>query len=927
MTSRLNFTAPATLTVLAGNGALSSLGARSPGGIFVADPDAGGTLSVQIVAGTAGAALSASAGAGATVTSNGNTLSLTGTALEVNAALDSLELVEPAAATRDVLTLTAADPAVLPGRTNILVDVGSAIGPAFVAPALITTLRPDAPDLLPDLLLSDPAAGALAAMGLGTEETLNLTLAVAAGVLLLPGFTDAGAISASGLGTGTIQLSFTADQIGALNGLLAGLEFVGPAGEEQFYYTLRNVSGVLPAALTYGNIYLNVAGAAGTPGTIAAGSQTLLLGDQTLGGTLGVSATASVLGNVSGAVMVAPDANLELPYHALSLNGTSFDYGSLAAATLISAGTLVAAGGASFAAAASMGAGALLDFAGQLVAGGGAQDNNELALSLAAGAVVTGNGTLLAGNFSESGLIEGPGTLLALAGEMLTVSAGSVGGGAALEVDPGGVMVLGPVTPLLGIFDATPLTIDSSVTLSFLGGAGGAAVAGGYAARLGGDGGAFVINGPQAFSGTVIGFQPGDQLIFSGLSDFSLSDETPGSFAVAGQDDTGAAVSYEIDCAIPAGTALVAGLDAEGDPDVVLSPAVATITQAAALAASAGIAQPLQGLSLAVPAADTQSLSLILSCQFGQLSDGTLGPAGQITLSADGLSQLEVLLAGLTYIGTGVADQLTIAGSSENLAGLLDFVDIAAAGAGPVNGYAGAAFSEAQVASFGSSGGLAQITAPLAAGEILADGTVAFADALQVNGISGTALVVDGGASAIFNAAASVALGGDVTLGDAGGAGTLAIMTGAFSTSGNVTLAGDETAGGSAAYVLGALDLAGTLEVGSAAAGLFDLGGSLAAGATTLGAGGTVLAYDSASAVFGDLGNAGLMVLESGAQAWAADAALSGTLSLGGGATFVVSGGVSMQAGSSLVVGPDALLQAGALLQPVGAIDDAEIWS
>jgi hypothetical protein len=147
VSSRLNISAPATLTVLSGTGTLSSLGVLPPGGVSVSGASSG-TLSLQVIAGNAGSILSASASAGATVSSNGNTLSLTGTQAEVNAALASLELVEPGTATRDVLTLTASDPGFLSTRTNITVDVVPSTGPAFVAPKLIVTLQPNALDAM-----------------------------------------------------------------------------------------------------------------------------------------------------------------------------------------------------------------------------------------------------------------------------------------------------------------------------------------------------------------------------------------------------------------------------------------------------------------------------------------------------------------------------------------------------------------------------------------------------------------------------------------------------------------------------------------------------------------------------------------------------------------------------------------------------------
>ena len=703
MTLRLNISAPATLTVLDGTETLSSIDVMPPGGVSVSGA-AAGTLALQVIAGNAGAMLSASASAGATVSSDGNTLSITGTEGQVNAALASLELVEPGGATGDVLSLSASDPGFVSTQTNIAVDVAPLSGPAFVAPKQIVTLQPNALDAMPDLLLSDPIATGLAAMGLGQEETLTLTLAVASGMLFLPGYTDASAIAASGLGTGTITMSFTADDIGALNSLLAGLEFAGPAGGEHLDYALRDASGVLPEVLTYGNIYLNIVGSAGTGGSLAAGSQGLVLGGETLSGTLAVTGTTAVLGNISGAgaVVVAPDASLELPYNALALGGTSLDFGNIEATTLNEAGTLVVGDGASLGGPVLLGVGALLDFTGTLVADASASLGYAEAVSLGAGAVLTGDGTLFAGNFSEAGLIAGPGTLLAGSGETLSITAGSVGGGADLEVASGGVMVLGAVSPLYGVFDATALTLDNSVTLSFANNPSAAGISGIYADTLGGNGGAFVINGPEAFSGTILGFAPGDQLIFPGLSDLSLSGVGASSFTVTGLDGDDATDTYEIYASMAAGTTVFVGQDAEGDPDIMLRPAASAAVFPADLVfeASAGIAQPLLGLSLAPGTATTQSMSLTLAVAHGVLSDGTLGPAATLTLNAMGAGAMDAELAGLTYTGAGIADTLTLSSNSGVLNGLTAYAAIEVATPGTVSGVSEGAASEAQVVAY-----------------------------------------------------------------------------------------------------------------------------------------------------------------------------------------------------------------------------------
>lgn len=178
-----------------------------------------------------------------------------------------------------------------------------------------------------------------------------------------------------------------------------------------------------------------------------------------------------------------------------------------------------------------------------------------------------------------------------------------------------------------------------------------------------------MINGPQAFSGTIIGFEPGDQLIFPGLSDFSVFNITQGSFTVGGLDASGSTVSYIIHAAIPTGTTLAVGFDAEGDPDIELRPAGATITQDVLLEASAGVAQPLQGVSLQLTTSTTQSLTLTLSVSHGIISGGGGAPGTTITLTASGLSALNADLAALTYTGTGVNDAMTISSATGVLAG------------------------------------------------------------------------------------------------------------------------------------------------------------------------------------------------------------------------------------------------------------------
>jgi hypothetical protein len=919
VTSSLDITAPATLTVLASNGSLSSLEQIPPEGISIADPDASSRLTLTIVAGNTAAAFSASGTGGATITSNGGsngaTLTLSGTVFQVNTALASLELNEPGTATQDTLALTATDPAELQAQTDIAVNILPTTGPAFVAPPRTLTVTPNQPITIP-LLLSDPAASGLAQMGLGQDETLSMTIAVGAGILLLPGWNDASGISAAGLGTGEIQLSFTPNDVPALNDLLAGLEFAGEGPGEALSYVLRNSSGVLPAAVTNGAVALEIGGKAAANGNYTFGSQTLLLGGETLAGTLAVTGTTAVLGNLSGAgaVDIAPDADLTLPDNNLFLSGTSLDFGALSANELVESGSLIIAGGASLSGQIYLNTGALVDFSGELVADGAEAQNFAQAISLAAGSQLIGSGTLQAGNFSESGLIEGPGTLTVESGQTLLVAAGIVSGVANLDVAPGGVMVLGPVSPLYGVFDATPLTIANSVLLNFLSNGGNVPVSGIYASMLGGDGGAFVINGPQVFSGTVTGFAAGDQLIFPGLSDFSLYNVTTGSFAIAGLDSDNNTVTYEIHASTPSGTQLVQGFDAEGDPDVVLRPITPSTAPAAAnFVASAGVAQPLEGLDLQLIATSTHSLALTLAVSHGVIGTGSIAAAGTITLTASGLAAMDSLLAGLTYTGTGVSDVLTFTGNGI-LNGLFDEEDIGIAAPGSVNAGSTILFSEAQAASFALGSGLSIVTAPLAAGEDIVSGTIEFADAIQSNGLSGTALLVDDNATAIFNAAAQVALGADATLGDAGGAGTLVLDTSAFTTTGNVTLGT-----GSALDVLGALDAGGAINIAS---GALNLSGTLSAASASIGGTGTLNAYGNAVLGLTSLSDAGTLALDGASQASLASALIAGNLNLGGTARLDITGQLT-QSGGIVQIGGDAALNAAAFVENLGSIADA----
>ncbi len=922
MTS-LSILSPATLTVLGGSTSLSSLATLPPGGISVSNA-AAGTITVQITAASTAAVLSASNAGGALISSNaGHALTITGTALEVNAALATFADNEPASAAHDTLTLTASELGLLPAQTDIAVNIVPNTGPAFVAPALLVTIQPDALDTLGFLNLSDPLASGLAQIGLGREETLDLTLAVASGLLFLPGYNPLSPITAAGLGTGEIILNFTADDIGALNTLLTGLAFIGPTltGGEHLNYALRDLSGVLPQVLTYGNIFLYFMGANGAGGTIQAGSQTLIEGSATLVNNV-LTGTTGVQGNLTApnGLVLTPDAGLELPNNYLFLGGTSLDFGTINAAGLALSGALAIADGAAFSGPLLLQANAFADFSGMLTADGVEATANALAISLAQGAVLNGGGTLLVGNFSDAGLISGPGTLVAEGGETLLIAAGSVGGGAELAVAPGGVMVLGPISPLYGVFNATPLVIDPSVDLTFLGNASTSPITGAYAGTLGGAGGAFVINGPQVFSGTVTGFAPGDALIFPGISDFSPFNETSTSFSVGGFDGAlNEPVTYVIAASIPAGDTIVSGLDDAGDSEISLRPAAATVTQAMVFEATSGVAQPLIGLNLELYAAATQSLRLTISAAHGVLGDGTLGPAAAITLTGASIAALNTSLASLVYTGTGIEDTLSITSTSGVLSGLASYFPLNKAFPGGVSAYSEPGFSEAQIAFF-SPGFVLQYGQPLTAGELIAEGTTDFADQIIANGNSGTALVVDSSGTAMFGQDANVRLGADVTIGDFNGAGMLAIVTENFSSTGNLTIASDPASGGSVLDLLGSLGLAGALHVGAQATGLFDLGGSVSAAVLNIDPAGTLFAYGTASGSFGIVNELGSATLAGAAQLSAGSLLGSGVLDLGGTASLNVSGLLELMPGTQADIGIDNAVTAGSLWLNGGAL-------
>jgi hypothetical protein len=938
--SRIDILTPATITVFADNSALvtlSSLDSLPPYGIDITDPS-GGTFTVTLVTGNTLASLTASGADGAAVSQNLNTLTVTGDTAQVNAALSSLEITEPQVGADD-LAITVNDPLELIAQTTLAIASVSTLGPAFDVPPLQLTFAPEMLDPIGGILLSDPIENGLAEMGLGAQGTLLVILSVLDGVLVLPGYNPAGGIAATGLGTGSIALTATANELGALNALLAGLEYVGTGtvanggsiASDELEISAQNVNGVLPSlddSSSFGRVFLRLKGNAGTANTLIAGTQTIGLPGASLSGVLSVAGELVMQSSVGSAVTltVGAGAGLDVTQATLTLAGTSLDFGAVQAPQLDVNGALLVADGMSLLGPAVIGTAGYVNANGLIDLLAGETIDGALALSLAAGGVFAGDGTLELGNFGGAGVIEGPGTILAGGGDTLLVVGDSIGGGTQLEVAPGGVMVLGSGSALYGIFDTVPLTIDNSVTLTFLGTSGAQPITGNYAGTLADTGGAFVITGAEAFSGTVSGFVPGDALIFPGLSGLSIDNESASGFGVIGSTPNNSSVSYSITATTPSGDTPAIAYDAAGDPEIIMRPsltstaprAIITVPDAYNLTylATSGTAQPLVGMELELFAPTTQSLSLTLTTSHGTLTEGALsGP--KITISAANLQIVNEMLANVAYTGTGVNDMLTI--SSANIAGssLSDVLHIVAAGAGTVNAYMGLPFTEAQTASFALTGSLFEANAPVAAGDVLVTGTVAFSGLLLDNGLSGTALHVDAGGDAIFDAAAQVTLGAGATIGDAGGAGSLAILTANFIDTGNLILAATNAGAGSGAYVMGSLGIGGSLVVGQAGRAGLVLGGTLSGAQGSIGSAGSLLAMGSAALNLSMLTDAGLMVLENDATVTLGSLALAGGLDIGGTAAFNVGGQASLSAGASLSLGVDAILQ-GAGLTDIG---------
>jgi hypothetical protein len=193
----------------------------------------------------------------------------------------------------------------------------------------------------------------------------------------------------------------------------------------------------------------------------------------------------------------------------------------------------------------------------------------------------------------------------------------------------------------------------------------------------------------------------------------------------------------------------------------------------------------------------------------------------------------------------------------------------------------------------------------------LVNGEAEFEDIVEARGYAGTGLLVDGGGAAIFGAAAAVSLGADITLGDAGGAGTLMVLTDEFDAGGNVTLAAAVGGAGSEAAVLGAMSIAGTLEIGLAGAAAMQVQGSLTAGSLALGTSGMLQLLGTAQAGFTSISNQGTILIAGSALTSAAYYQGSGALEIGGTATLSVAGLAGISGAGAVSIGSGAELVTG----------------
>lgn len=981
----LQIIVPATIGLIDGLD-VSSLGGASPDGIALADSNTA-AISVTIASGLA---LSASSAGGASVSAGGGAVTISGDLASVNAALASL-LATASAVGTGTLSILASD-GITTATTTRAVRVLPDSPPGFVAPPANLALQADSLSSL-GLTLADDPAEALAGFGISPER-LTVTLIASSGVLLLDPSAVAG-IGIAGDATGAITLSASSAGLAALNVALGAVKIETSAGGT-LEYIARQSGGPLPDAVTSGELTYAVSGAAvanaeswtggagnwrngasWSGGTVPDLHSTLAVGDGAtlsgygVGGTLALAGAVDLEGWIGlaaatladgaalrigaggldvggglniggGTLLVGAAGTLEAAGVTLGSGGALIGFGAVTLDGLDATGSALLPGGAGLDGPVGVNADGLVDFTGLLQADSQAATIGLVAISLAAGGTIAGAGMLVAGNFSESEGIAGPGTILALGPAPLTIAAGSVGGGVDFAIAPGAALELGAVAPLYGVFNATPITVGADATISFAPGAGAGQDGGAYASTLGEQGGVLVLDNPESFAATLIGFAPGDRIVLPTLENLSVLDVTAAGFevegVVVGHTTQSEVVTIRADLAglIPAVETDAAGMQViglrAGSPALTLDD---TVASSAEIDAVGGVATPLRGLGLLVPN-DGGGLVLTVAAARGMLALGTGGVAATLVLSAATALGLNAELGEIIYTApaSGSGDVLDFTGGT-GLAGLTAAIGVAVAAAGTLDfAGSGGEFDAAtswqvgivpaagDVAAFEShAGGPGMVTGPGVAGMASIAGAWDFAGAFDFVGSAGTGIAIGGGI-AVFDGDTTATIGAAAIVGDASGAGTLGVA-GAMTIAGTIAAGNVVAAEGSLIEIAGTLAAAG-LVLGGGGAATLEASGSLALAATTLDVGGVLRAQGGARVglgAFDDVGGvlslAGVAVADAGLATLAA-----GTIVLADAAALDATG--FDVAGGTFAVGGEAMARFGAatITQAAGATLD-----
>jgi hypothetical protein len=969
-------------SIIAVDGVLLSLDLAPPGGIAVDAPASSVTLTLS-----SALDLSVGAASGATISSASGALTLSGALAAVNAALASV-LIEANFIGTAALTIAVAGLPLLAGTSltgppllqTLSVTAVADTPPAFIAPPASLALNAGTATPLPLTLADDPAV----ALGPGAAVTLAVTLMASDGVLSLPA--AVAGLDISGAGSETLVLVGNAADMAAFDAVLAGIS-LNEAGNGTVEYSARQSGGALPAQITSGSLMVSASGtltpnsaswlggaggwqesnfwSASTVPNLAsnvtiAGSATIA-GDGVAaslaiapGATLDLTGSVAMTGSlaiagVGGDLMIDAGAALTAGGAVVQSGAWLADFGALTLDGLDGVGTALLPGGGTLNGPLAVAAGGTVDFAGLLQAGAAAPTTALVAISLAANAVLAGAGTLLAGNFSQSDSLAGPGTVLALGPVPLTLDAGSIGGGVNLLIEPGAVLDLAPVAPLYGVFNPTPITVGSDATISFAPGASPAQNQGGFASPRGEQGGVLVIDDPLDFAASFSGFVAGDRIVLPTLTSLTVFNVSAHSFLVSGIDPSGASEIITINTSLPPGTLPVVETDQAGQSVIGLRASASALSlndtpanQAlidAAETAGIGLGETIIGLGLQVPVNPSGGMILTITADHGAVAlAGATTASSSLTLSASSALALDDQLAALVYTpeGAGSGDVLNFIGGT-GLAGLTAAIGVTIAPAATLffaggtdavfdaasTWLAGAAPANGDLAVLGShQGAPILLTGPGEAGALAVQGGFDLAGSFVLPGIAGVALSVAPSGFALFDANAVVTLGGSAqvsggTLGLAGAVSapgqTLAIDQGWLELTGSVS-AGGLVLGDAGPAQAG---ISGTLSVSSASLGGVARGTASGAVAICSATGQAVLDLGAVTASDATMALGGSALL----QASVFDEA-AGAVWVTQDASLQVAGAFSLNAGALLSIGPVATFSA-ATLAVAGLLDEA----